>query len=89
MGNGWHVSLDNHKLFPNLYNTGARAYQNSLFNKSTGGIFLDDVGCEGSESALINCTHQGIGIHDCNHYHEAGVSCLGNYLHINLKVSAL
>ena len=62
--------------------TGSIAYSYSYFGEGTGGIFLDNVGCTGSEIALINCSHRGIGVHDCDHTDDAGVTCHGNDNHI-------
>ena len=45
------------------------------FGRGTGPIFLDDVGCTGSEVTLDGCPHNGIGIHDCVHNLVAGVIC--------------
>ena len=36
---------------------------------------LDDVGCRGNEINLDDCTHRGVGVHDCNRGEEAGVIC--------------
>ena len=56
---------------------GATAYSNSYFGAGTIGIFLDDVGCSGSELNLIDCTHSPFGAHNCDHSKDAGVACLG------------
>ena len=41
-------------------------------------IHLDNVDCNGNESKLSECQHQGIGIHDCVvGFEEAGVICTG------------
>ncbi|CAI8029055.1 Neurotrypsin, partial [Geodia barretti] len=40
-----------------------------------GPIFLDDVDCSGDEERLIDCEHNEISVHNCNHYHDAGVYC--------------
>jgi hypothetical protein len=37
---------------------------------------LDNVGCSGAESRLIDCSHNAIGSHDCSHSEDAGVTCL-------------
>ena len=42
----------------------------------TGPILLDNVGCLGTESSLLECSHLGIGVYpNCIHYEDAGVRC--------------
>ena len=42
----------------------------------TGPILLDNVGCLGTESSLLECSHLGIGVYpNCSHYEDAGVHC--------------
>lgn len=50
----------------------------ALFNvqPGTGGIFLDNLGCTGTESRLIDCPHNGLNVHNCLHFEDAGVACL-------------
>ena len=38
-------------------------------------IWLDDVTCSWSESRLIDCSHAGIGIENCNHGEDVGIVC--------------
>ncbi len=38
-------------------------------------IFLDNVGCIGTESRLFDCSANPIGSHNCLHDEDAGVRC--------------
>ena len=40
-------------------------------------IYLDDVSCIGTETSLLDCYHNGIGQHNCDHSEDTGVICLG------------
>ena len=55
---------------------GAHALINAHYNSSSGPIYLDDVGCEGSESSLMECNLDR-DITECDHSQDAGVSCRG------------
>ena len=75
------ISSELHKLQLAFYQlntkTGAVAYSFARFGRGTGGIFLDNLGCWGTESRLLDCTHPAIGYHNCNHNADAGVRCQG------------
>ncbi|XP_072016223.1 scavenger receptor cysteine-rich domain superfamily protein-like [Amphiura filiformis] len=43
-------------------------------------IWMDDVGCAGSELSLADCPHPGWGVHSCGHYKDAGVICAGDII---------
>ncbi|KAK1877649.1 Scavenger receptor cysteine-rich type 1 protein M130 [Dissostichus eleginoides] len=45
------------------------------YGQGNGPIWLDDVGCSGSESSVTECTHPGFGTHNCRHSEDAGVFC--------------
>lgn len=36
---------------------------------------MDNVGCIGNETRLIDCPNNGVGIHNCGHTEDAGVTC--------------
>lgn len=38
------------------------------FGAGTGTIWMDDVRCRESDSAVIKCAHRGFGIHDCGEF---------------------
>ncbi|XP_056452129.1 deleted in malignant brain tumors 1 protein-like [Gadus chalcogrammus] len=45
------------------------------FGRGQGPIGLDDVNCNGHESALTQCGHGGLWTHDCGHQEDVGVVC--------------
>ena len=46
------------------------------FTNGAGQIWLDNVHCRGTESRLIDCFANFLGVHNCGHIHDAGVRCL-------------
>lgn len=57
---------------------GALAVSKAFFMEGSGPIFLDNVGCTGNETELLDCTSvQDIAIHNCHHGEDAGVICPG------------
>ena len=67
------------------YSGEAVALKRAFFgNSPSRPIHLDNVGCNGSEPSLLNCTANEVGINNCDHSEDAGVRCNGIYnLHIN------
>ena len=54
----------------------AGSVQNSArFGYGSGQIWLDDVGCLGSEASIVNCPRGAWGSHNCGHHKDASVIC--------------
>jgi len=47
----------------------------TTFGPGIGQIWLDYLRCTGSEARLIDCSHNGFGVHNCNHGQDAGLIC--------------
>ena len=56
--------------------TGATALTGSSVVDGTGAIVLDNLLCRNTESRLVDCPHNGVGAHNCDHSDDAGVRCL-------------
>ena len=54
--------------------TGAVALTSGVA-QGAGSIWLDDVRCSGSETRLVDCPANPIGVHNCGHFLDAGVRC--------------
>eukprot|EP00731_Ephydatia_muelleri_P017374 Em0010g472a len=57
--------------------TGGTALRNAYFGQGTGPILLDELACTGTERMLINCTSDGLGVHNCVHGEDAGCPMCG------------
>uniref|UniRef100_A0A3Q4N0K9 SRCR domain-containing protein n=1 Tax=Neolamprologus brichardi TaxID=32507 RepID=A0A3Q4N0K9_NEOBR len=55
--------------------TALEAPRSALFGAGTGQIWLDNVGCSGNESSLIECKYNQFGTNNCGHQQDAGVIC--------------
>ena len=59
--------------------TDANAQCCASFGQGTGPILLDDLSCSGHEASLFNCSHRGIGRHNCVHGEDAGAVCRSKF----------
>ncbi|XP_031659258.1 deleted in malignant brain tumors 1 protein-like isoform X1 [Oncorhynchus kisutch] len=48
------------------------------FGQGRGEIWLDDVQCSGNEEALLGCSSDGLGSHNCRHSEDAAAICEGH-----------
>lgn len=48
------------------------------FGQGVGPIYLDNVDCSGREERLIDCPANNIGAHNCGHFEDVSVRCLGS-----------
>ena len=56
--------------------TGATTLTGLNVVDGTGQIVLDNLLCRSNESRLVDCPHNGLGVHNCFHSDDAGVRCL-------------
>ena len=65
--------MKNHVIFPD-----SLAFGVSRFGAGSGGVFIDSVGCTGSESSLLDCSHSTSV--NCYRNYNAGVRCHGELI---------
>ena len=57
------------------YRSAVKAHRGAHFGKGLGDILLDNLQCTGREASLLDCPHNGLYVHNCNHQEDAGVTC--------------
>ena len=49
----------------------------NTFGEGTGPIWLEGVSCSGREQSIADCPHPGWGEHNCFHYEDVAIRCVG------------
>ena len=56
-------------------------FRGAVFGDGRGPIFLESLGCSGTESMLSGCSlGSPVGVHTCEHSQDAGVKCTGEFI---------
>ncbi|XP_064386909.1 uncharacterized protein LOC135335369 isoform X2 [Halichondria panicea] len=72
---GWDLTDANVACRQLGYHTARDGLSVDYSGQVTGDIFLDNLNCVGNETRLIDCPHNGVGVHNCDHSEDAGVVC--------------
>ena len=72
---GWDITDANVVCQQLNYSRATSARGEAYFGAGSGPIYYDDVACNGTEARLADCSHLGIGVHNCVHSEDAGLVC--------------
>ena len=61
--------------FIHIMYAGALAQRSSFYGGGTGAIFLDSLGCDGTEDGLLDCTSSTTPASTCTHNSDASIRC--------------
>ena len=87
---GWDITDANVVCQQLNYSGAISALGEAYFGAGSGPIHYDDVVCNGTETRLADCAHNGVGIHNCYHGEDAGVRCdtvRGELIYIIIKIA--
>ncbi|XP_045548687.1 deleted in malignant brain tumors 1 protein-like [Salmo salar] len=62
------------------------ALDQAHFGQGRGEIWLDDVECSGNEEALLGCSSDGLGSHNCRHSEDAAAICEGQSADLTVRL---
>lgn len=54
---------------------GAALAPSTYYGGGSGPVWLDNLGCTGTEGTILNCSHNGVGLHNCAHSEDVGIIC--------------
>jgi len=49
--------------------------EHNVYGTGTGQIWLENIQCRGTEADINDCSHNGWGVHSCEHYDDVAISC--------------
>ena len=52
-----------------------RIHYRAFYGEGTGPIWIDQIHCEPHHQSILECRHNGWGVHDCRHREDAGLDC--------------
>ena len=73
--NSWHTQDANVVCRQLGFESVQRLSYRAGFGEGTGPIWIDRIRCSGNEASILECAHNGWGIHNCRHREDAGVCC--------------
>ena len=60
----------------------------NIYGDGTGEIWLENVQCDGTETDIGECSHNGWGVHQCEHHDDVAIFCTTGKLRPAVHLSA-
>ena len=71
----WH-SRDGDAICKQLgFESAERIFYGAEYGEGTGPIWIDQINCPDGAESILECRHNGWGVHDCKHKEDASVRC--------------